>query len=225
MVKLVLFDIDGTLIRTGGAGIRAFQRALREEFEIQDAVTGIRFAGRTDSSLVPEILRRHGIEPTPEHSVRFYERYVFWLDHLLDEADGFVCAGVRPFLAKLESLDRPPLIGLLTGNIRLGAEIKLRRYDLWHEFAMGAFGDDHADRNCLSDIARSRGSQLLGEHLDGREIVVIGDTPADVECGRAIGARTLAVTTGGATREELQPHQPDWLVDNLHQLEASEVCR
>jgi phosphoglycolate phosphatase-like HAD superfamily hydrolase len=225
MVRLVLFDIDGTLIRTGGAGVRAFGRALLEEFGIGDAVLGVRFAGRTDSSLVREILSRHGIEPSPENARRFYDRYVFWLDHLLAHAEGFVCEGVGTFLAELRTLNPPPLVGLLTGNIRLGAEVKLRKYGLWSAFAIGAFGDDHEDRNRLAGIARDRGSEFLGRNLVGEEIVVVGDTPADVACGQAIQARTLAVTTGGATREELLRHHPDWLVAHLGELQAASVCR
>ena len=224
MIRLVLFDIDGTLIRTNGAGVRAFELAVRDEFDIADGTKGVSFAGRTDSSLVREILVRHGREPTPEAARRFFTRYVFWLDHLLAAPGGFVCPGVRQLMEGLAGLAEPPALGLLTGNIRLGAEIKLRRFDLWEAFITGAFGDDHEDRNQLSVIAQERGSRVLGRALAGREILVIGDTPRDVECGRAIGARTLAVATGGASLEELVACHPDWAVPDLRQLTASEMC-
>jgi phosphoglycolate phosphatase-like HAD superfamily hydrolase len=112
---------------------------------------------------------------------------------------------------------------LLTGNIRLGAEIKLRRFGLWDRFTTGAFGDDHEDRNQIAAIARDRGSQELRRPLGGPEILVVGDTPHDVACGRAIGARVLAVATGGASQQQLEPHRPDWLVQSLEEVEAAAV--
>jgi phosphoglycolate phosphatase-like HAD superfamily hydrolase len=116
------------------------------------------------------------------------------------------------------------VLGLLTGNIRLGAEIKLRRYGLWEMFALGAFGDDHEDRNQIAVIARQRGRRFLGEELSGEQVVVVGDTPRDIECGRAIGAKVLAVATGGATLEYLKAHQPDWVVEDLQRVSAAEIC-
>lgn len=118
----------------------------------------------------------------------------------------------------------PPRLGLLTGNIRLGAEIKLRHYGLWEPFETGAFGDDHHNRNDLARIARQRGHRHLREELRDDEILVIGDTPLDIECGRAINARVLAVATGGAPLAELAAHRPDWVVSDLTAISAATVC-
>jgi phosphoglycolate phosphatase len=224
-VRLVLFDIDGTLIRSNGAGVRAFGKAFACEFgHSADLTERMKFAGRTDVSLVREMFRHSGITPTPAHFQRFFACYVFWLDHLLPACAGHVCPGVRTFLAELEALPQPPVVGLLTGNIRLGAEIKLRHFQLWDSFRVGAFADDAEERDAIAAVARERGRRMLADELHGEEIVVIGDTPHDVRCGRAIGARVLAVTTGGASADQLREHAPDWLVEDLRGLSAAAVC-
>jgi phosphoglycolate phosphatase-like HAD superfamily hydrolase len=115
---------------------------------------------------------------------------------------GEICPGVTEFIRDLERLPHPPIIGLLTGNIRLGAEIKLRHFRLWDVFHTGAFADDHEDRNQLAVVARERGSRALKENLRGDQILVVGDTAHDIRCARAIGAKALAVATGGHTIEE-----------------------
>jgi phosphoglycolate phosphatase-like HAD superfamily hydrolase len=224
VVRLVLFDIDGTLIRTGGAGVRAFERTFATEFKIDRATQHLNFAGRTDSSLVRECFHGHGIAPTAANFQRFFDTYVFWLQHLLHELNGQPCPGVHALIAAFQRALRPPLLGLLTGNIRLGAEIKLRHYGLWDAFRSGAFGDDHEDRNELAAIARDRGSRLLGTKLHGDEILVIGDTPRDIECARAVKARVLAVGTGGYSCEQLCQHQPNWLVETLESVEVADFC-
>lgn len=222
---MVLFDVDGTLIHTGGAGVKAFARTLGSEFGQPKGTDGIKFGGRTDPSLVREAFGKCGIPPTPENFGRFFSAYVFWLDHLLaSNPSGGACAGVWRLLDELRALPQPPALGLLTGNIRLGAEIKLRRYGLWEVFQTGAFGDDDEDRNRIALIARSRGSRLLGAELNGDQIVVVGDTPRDIECGRAIGAKVLAVATGGASAEYLRAHRPDRVVEDLEQVTAMEIC-
>jgi phosphoglycolate phosphatase-like HAD superfamily hydrolase len=215
VVRLVLFDIDGTLLHTGGAGVRAFGHAFATEFGLRHGMERMRFAGRTDSGLVREFLNSHGVDATPENFRRFFDCYVFWLDHHLRELVGGPCRGAREWLAKLTALPAPPLLGLLTGNIRLGAQIKLRHYHLWDPFVTGGFGDDHEDRNEIARVAKVRASRRLGHQLRGEEILVIGDTPLDIACGRAIGARCLAVATGWATLDELQAHRPDWAVPDL----------
>ena len=223
MVRLVLFDIDGTLIRTGGAGEKAFGHACSMEFKVPNATAQMQFAGRTDPSIVRDFFIRNQIEPTSEHFRRFFDCYVFWLDYILSQSDGTILPGVRELIADLRSLPQPPLIGLLTGNIRLGAQIKLNHYKLWHEFVTGSFGDDHEDRNCLAVIARERGERLLGEKLAGDEILVIGDTPRDIECGKSIGARILAVATGTFKRNQLASYNPTWAVDTLESVCSDEI--
>jgi phosphoglycolate phosphatase len=223
MVRLVLFDIDGTLVRTGGAGVKAFAKTFTAEFNAVDGTERLKFAGGTDTSLVREFFGLHRIEPTPRNFERFFERYVFWLDHTLRESKTEVCPGVWEFIHALQTLPQAPLLGLLTGNIRLGAEIKLRHFNLWDAFQTGAFGDDHEERDQIAAVAHQRGSRILGTDLRGDEVVVIGDTPLDIRCARAIGARALAVATGGAKLAELKQHQPDWAVPDLRAITAREV--
>ena len=215
MVRLVLFDIDGTLVHTGGAGVKAFAKVFDTEFGARDGFEKLKFAGRTDPSLVREFFSVHQIPATPENFERFFARYVFWLDHILQGSQTRLCPGVGDFIRGLQALPQPPRLGLLTGNIRLGAEIKLRHFNLWEVFETGGFADDHEERDSIAAIARQRGCDLLGENLAGDEVLVIGDTPFDIRCGRAIGARVLAVATGGHRLEELEAHSPDWAVPDL----------
>jgi phosphoglycolate phosphatase-like HAD superfamily hydrolase len=224
MVRVVFFDIDGTLVHTGRAGMKAFARVFATEFGAHNGTEQMKFAGRTDVSLVREFFRIHDIEPSTANFGRFFDRYTFWLDHLIQDSAGAPCRGVLDFIDELRALPEPPLLGLLTGNIRLGAEIKLRHYDMWDLFVTGGFADDHEDRNQIAAAAFQRARRVIGNHLRPEEVVVVGDTPRDVECGKAIGARVLAVATGGATLEELRQHTPDWAVTDLRELKASILC-
>ncbi|MCB1125013.1 MAG: HAD family hydrolase [Verrucomicrobiae bacterium] len=224
MIRLALFDIDGTLIRTGGAGMAAFTLTGEQAFGVRNGTSHMKFAGRTDTSLVREFLVSHNLETSEANFTRFFEHYLSILGNTLAAYQGAPCPGVTPFLDELLALPQPPRIGLLTGNIRRGAEIKLRHYGLWERFEMGAYGDDHEDRNQIAHVALRRGRELLGSDLQPEELLVVGDTPHDVECGRAVGARVLAVATGGATHEALTETQPDCLVHDLTQAVAAEVC-
>jgi phosphoglycolate phosphatase-like HAD superfamily hydrolase len=224
MVRLVLFDIDGTLISTGGAGVRAFGAAFATAFGLCNGATRMKFAGRTDVSLAREMFEHNGVATSAENFDRFFDTYVFWLDHLVRELPGRILPGVEGFLDGLTRLAEAPVVGLLTGNIRLGAEIKLRRFDLWNSFSLGAFADDSEDRERIAAEAMRRGSRHVERELQGNEVLVIGDTPHDIRCGRSIGARVLAVASGGAERHQLAQMHPDWLVDDLSQASASQMC-
>jgi phosphoglycolate phosphatase-like HAD superfamily hydrolase len=221
MVRLVLFDVDGTLIRTGGAGVKAFAKVFQTEFGVVDGFDRLSFPGGTDYAIVREFLEFHGMRVTKESFSRFFDRYVFWLDEFLKQSDSRICAGVKEFLHGLKIVRCPPIRGLLTGNVRLGAEIKLRHLGLWDEFQTGAFAEDHEDRDQIAATARERGGRLFGRPLAGEEILVVGDTPLDIRCARAIGAKVLAVGTGGATLAELQKHNPDWALPDLAGAEPS----
>lgn len=205
--------------------MKAFAKVFATEFGVPNGADKIKFAGRTDVGLVREFFTANDISSTKENFARFFERYVFWLDHILAQSDTEECPGIRELMHDLRALPDAPMLGLLTGNIRLGAEIKLRHFDLWKEFVTGGFADDHEDRDQIAHTAHKRGSRVLGKKLNGHEIVVIGDTPLDIRCGRAIGAHVLAVATGGSTLDELRRHSPDWAVKNLRDLSAKEICR
>lgn len=224
MVKLVLFDIDGTLVHTGGAGVKAFTRVFATEFGVVSGAEKLKFAGRTDVNLVREFFTLNGIAASEENFRRFFERYVFWLDQILRDSKTTLCPGVWEFIQGLRALPDPPRLGLLTGNIQLGAEIKLRHFELWQEFELGAFADDHEDRDQIAHAALQRGSRVLGQPLRGEQVLVIGDTPLDIRCARAIGAKVLAVATGGATLDELKRHAPDWAVPELNHVSPHRAC-
>jgi phosphoglycolate phosphatase-like HAD superfamily hydrolase len=223
MIRLILFDVDGTLVHTGGAGVKAFARAFASEFGVQDGTQRLKFAGRTDVSLVREFFTLERIEPSTENFGRFFESYLRWLRQIIPDCKGGACRGVPEFFEALPGLPEPPLMGLLTGNIKDGARIKLERHNMWHKFPFGGFADDHEDRDQIAAAALRRGSQAFGRELRGDEVLVIGDTPLDIRCGRAIGAKVLAVATGGAPLEELERHKPDWAVPDLTHMAPSQL--
>ena len=220
MFRLILFDIDGTLITTGGAGMKAFSGAFAEIFGLPEATENISFAGRTDHGLVSEIFGANEIEPTANNFNKFEQAYFERLAQFLPQDAREPLPGVRRVIAEFRELNPPPLIGLLTGNHPRGAEIKLGHYGLWEEFAMGAFGDQDVDRNEVARTALEQGRSLI-PGLRPAEILVIGDTDRDIQCARTIGAKVLAVATGPLSVAELQAHEPDWVMADLTSLQPA----
>jgi len=216
--RLLLFDIDGTLIHSGGAGIEALKRALKERFTIEDDLEDIEISGMTDSGIVASILKKHKIPPTAENLSAFLDSYVHFLSKELPHRKGKLLPGVLQLLEKLKTR-KNVVLALLTGNLSRGAELKLNHYGVWHFFEFGAFADDHHDRNELGAFARTRAKEKHGHDFLADEIDVIGDTPRDIECGKAIGARTIAVATGTWGREDLAKHNPDFLIDDFSEVD------
>lgn len=219
-MKLLLWDIDGTLLSTGGAGMRALEAATAEQFELNEAVdfAGIDWAGRTDRWISKLILDRYGIENTPDNAKRLIDCYIENLPPHLSGATG-VLPGVRPILDQCAA--RPDIVqGLLTGNMERGAKTKLGHFGLWDYFPFGAFADDSAIRNDLGPHALERAKTHSGHDFDPTDVWIIGDTPHDIECGKVIEAQTLAVATGHHTPEQLQKHAPDHVLTGLESTEA-----
>jgi phosphoglycolate phosphatase len=217
--RLLLFDIDGTLIHSGGAGVRALKSAFKERFGIDDDLRDIEIAGMTDSGIVVSILNKHKIPATNENVSAFLDSYVHFLSLELPQRKGTLLPGVLELLERLKS--RPHLVlALLTGNVSRGAQLKLEHYGVWHFFEFGAFADDHRDRNRLGLFARARAKEKHGCEFSSSEIDVIGDTPRDIACGKALGARSVAVATGRWSRDELAKYDPDFLIDDLSDVET-----
>ena len=220
--KLLLFDIDGTLVDTGGTGFPALRLALLDAFGITDDLAHVSLAGATDTNLSRIILAHHGIDPTAENRARYLDSYLHHLQWLLPEKSGRVLPGILPLLEKIKG--RPNLVvALLTGNLAHGAEIKLSHFGLWHFFEFGAFADDHHVRDELGHFAKTRAFEKHGIEFPSESIFVIGDTPKDIACGRAIGAKTVAVATGEYSSAELETYQPDFVFENFSEtVEAME---
>jgi phosphoglycolate phosphatase len=217
--RLLLFDIDGTLIHSGGAGVHSLKSAFKERFDIDDDLRDIEIAGMTDSGIVASILNKHKIPATNENVSAFLDSYVHFLSLELPRRKGTLLPGVLDLLERLKS--RPHLVlALLTGNVSRGAQLKLEHYGVWHFFEFGAFADDHRDRNRLGSFARARAKEKHGREFSASEIDVIGDTPRDIACGKALGARTIAVATGTWSRDELAKYDPDFLIDDLSDVET-----
>ena len=206
--KLVLFDIDGTLLLSAGAGRRAILAALSEYIPEVAAVQAIRFDGKTDPQIVLELLLAAGA-PGPHDAAKIatlLERYVTHLEQDLAVRGHHsrLMPGIPELLDELEA-DPGVVLGLLTGNVIAGARLKLRAAGLDPaRFVVGAYGSDHARRGELPPIAVKRAETYFGRIPTGGEVVIIGDTPADVSCGVCIGARSVAVATGGFSVAELE---------------------
>jgi phosphoglycolate phosphatase len=220
--RLLLFDIDGTLVLTGGAGKRAMDQAFEDEFGIANAFAGISMAGRTDRWLVEQALVRHGLGVSAAHLQRFRTRYVTCLEAMVKEPGQGrrgIMPGVQPLLDRLAT-SADVHLALLTGNYRHGARIKLQHFGLWDRFAWGAFGDDHAERDALAVAALAEARARVVALSDPSHAVIVGDTPFDIACARAAGARVVAVATGSHSIDELRAHAPDLALDDLQDVDA-----
>lgn len=217
--KLILFDIDGTLLTSGGAGERALRRGFRERFGIDDDLARIEMAGRTDSGIARRMLATHGLEETPENLTAFFDGYLHFLAHELPVSQGRLLPGIVALLEQLKARE-DIVLALLTGNLERGAELKLTHYGVWHYFEFGAYADDHHDRDQLGHFARLRAEEKHGCAFPPERIFVLGDTPHDVACARALGAKAIAIATGKFTRAELGALAPDFLLDDLGDVPA-----
>jgi phosphoglycolate phosphatase len=207
MKKLILWDIDGTLIRTNRAGIAALVRAFAQIHGREPDMTNVEVAGRTDRFIIRRMLEEHRLEPTAENVHAVLEGYLQLLQAEIQARPGRILPGI---LELLETLHRRTDVvqGLLTGNVQRGARIKLEHFRVWHYFEFGAFGDDSALRNELGPHALRRAQERHEIEFVPDRVFVIGDTPHDIECGKVIGARTIGVATGTYTVEQLAAHQP-----------------
>jgi phosphoglycolate phosphatase-like HAD superfamily hydrolase len=213
-MHVCLFDIDGTLIASGGAGKSALEAGLAEEFGIRRPIETLQLSGRTDLAIVRDLLAMHGLEDTPEMRRRVIEAYLRHLPDCLKRSNGQVLPGIAALLERLSGRADVKL-GLLTGNLREGARLKLGHFGLFEHFAFGGYGDHHLDRDDVARAALAEARRVLdGEVCPGR-VWVIGDTPLDVRCARAIGAKAVAVLTGWHCREELEGCCPDLLLADL----------
>lgn len=213
MRKLLLFDIDGTLLTSGGAGEKALSLAVKDCFGVEDDLADVEIAGRTDSGIARQIFEKHGQEATADNLAAFYDMYLRHLEQELPQRPGQVLPGIVEVLESLQHRD-DVAVGLLTGNLSRGAELKLTHYGVWDFFEFGAFADDHHDRNELGPFARKRAGEKYGEFAP-EDIYVIGDTPHDVACGRAIGAQTVALATGRYSADDLRACGADFVFDDL----------
>lgn len=207
-----LFDVDGTLLLTQGAGREALSAALRDVHGIEDDLRTIPFAGRTDRLITDDIAARHGLSFEGDLRARFFDQVVTRMRELMDPPRGGLLPGVG---AVLDAVEAEPAwaMALLTGNETRMARVKLESFGLWERFAWGAFGEEGEDRDAIARLAVRRAAE---RHAVAPErCVVVGDTEHDIACARAAGARVVAVTTGGRSRDTLASHAPDLLLDDL----------
>jgi phosphoglycolate phosphatase len=222
--KLVLFDIDGTLVNAQGAGSRAFRRAMIEVYGETGPIDDYDFHGRTDPQIARELLRLAGLdnEAIDRRIADLWTAYLRELTAELDRPDSEVRVldGVAALLDALHATGEH-LVALLTGNIEPGARLKLGAAGLWHRFDFGAYGSDHERRDHLPAVAVRRAHERAGVDFRGRDIVIVGDTPFDVSCGRSLGVWAVAVATGKHTPPELEAVGADVVLQDLSDTERA----
>ena len=223
MHRLVLFDIDGTLLHSHGAGRRAMEAALTETFGTKGSPE-YRYDGKTDRQIVRDLMRGEGFDDAAidARMSRVLDSYVAGLEREIASPHTRVeaIAGVMPLLDALVQRAHC-IVGLLTGNLEPGAQHKLNAAGIdFDRFALGAYGSDHEIRSELPAIAQQRAREVLGLAIEGSAMVIVGDTPSDIACGRPIGARAIAVATGHYSVASLSEHAPDAVFSDLGDTEA-----
>lgn len=208
----LLFDIDGTLIRTHGAGMGAMGQAIIEHYGHED-IPEVRVHGCTDKGITTELFTKLDIDLDADHS-GFFDTYCDLLKSALETKGGEVLPGVLEALQQLNSHPNVAL-GILTGNGKRAAEIKLDHFGLREYFLFGGYGDDHSDRNDVAAQASDAAAAFLDDRFESEKVWVIGDTVNDIRCARSIGAKIFAVETGGDSREILAEKSPDLLMCDL----------
>jgi len=223
MQRLFLFDLDGTIMLSGGAGMRGMERVFLEFFGVPNAFEGILPDGKTDPMIFREMFANHNVDPGDEQQtlIRLEEGYIKYLTEEMPRSEN---ARLMPgFPRILELLDADPEVhlGLLTGNYERGARIKLDRFGLNRFFPFGAFGSDSDLRRDLVEVALRRAGRVLGKSIEpGRHAVIIGDTPRDVDCGKQFGLTTVAVATGSFDARSLEESGADLVFENFSDVEA-----
>jgi phosphoglycolate phosphatase-like HAD superfamily hydrolase len=220
MRRLILFDIDGTLVR-GGPAKSAFLGAMAETYGTIGDPERVSFGGKTDPQIAREILTEAGLARAAidEGLSKLWERYLARLEPALETHPVTVLPGVRELLDGLATLDHVAL-GLVTGNIAGGAKLKLGSADLWDHFQVGSYGSDHEERDELPNIALGRAQERWGRAIDPRHALIVGDTPRDIACGRACAIRTVAVATGTYAAEALVAAGADHVLEDLSVTES-----
>jgi len=216
--KLLLFDIDGTLIRAGGAGSRALDRVFKEFFGIEKSCQSVRMDGRTDRAIVRDLINFFKVRPEDPIEKTIDDILHHYLNNLeneiLDKNLYIILPGIENILGLLKNRS-DIVLGLATGNLRRGAEIKLNRGNLFHFFTCGGFGCDSEIRSELVGFAIQRGKELAKFDFSQEQIFVIGDTEFDIEAGRKAGAKTVAVATGAHPIDTLAKYKPDFLFSDF----------
>jgi phosphoglycolate phosphatase-like HAD superfamily hydrolase len=211
VTRLLLFDVDMTLLWSGGAGSAAMVRAFHDLFGIEDGFKRIEFSGRTDRFILAEALRQHRIGGDPlEHQARFLERYYAHLPQTLRESKGKLMPGIPALLDGLSG-EQAVRLGLATGNFSRGAEFKLAHFGIGGYFCGGGFGEESEDR----DVVVRNALERVGEGLPAVEGVVIGDTPRDISSAKANGAVAIGVATGGHSVEQLKESGADFVFQDF----------
>lgn len=216
-IKTVLWDIDGTLLVTGGAGAVAWQRAFQEKWGVEANIEEHTRAGMTDPEIAAIIFSEViGREGTPEERAAAIAAYLGHLEEAVNESSGYrIMPGIEETLSRLA--EQGLLQGIVTGNIEAAAHIKLARGDLNRYFGFGGYGSDAADRTVVTEKALERGEGVLGSPLDRAEAISVGDTPRDIQAGHGAGIRVVGVATGDYSVSEQREAGADWPIETVLQ--------